>query len=116
MSSKRKSLPSKVLDAYPDTGDMLVEDTPNLVTTTAGDSDNSAAGSEFSYGEEGTVGMSPPRWSDSEVTAPTSTADAKRSRLNAARKSMDDVLKRLTSKMSHSTLDDAEQGKRERER
>ena len=36
--------------------------------------------------------------------------------MNAARKSMDDVLKRLTSKMSHSTLDDAEQGKRERER
>nr|XP_027218284.1 ell-associated factor Eaf-like [Penaeus vannamei] len=201
MSSKRKSLPTKVLDSYSDASEMLVEDAPPLVSTTAGDSDNSAGGSEFSYGgcDEGTVGMSPARWSDSEVAS----GDAKRSRressadsddltqhlhpfanpyfqarlqearlrqehdrllqeaaaarqheqqqqlhhlqqqqqqhsrqqqqqgrnslsplseaerggmlASAARKSMDDVLKRLTSKMSHSTIDDAERAKRERE-
>ncbi|ROT72487.1 hypothetical protein C7M84_009126 [Penaeus vannamei] len=113
MSSKRKSLPTKVLDSYSDASEMLVEDAPPLVSTTAGDSDNSAGGSEFSYGgcDEGTVGMSPARNS----LSPLSEAERGGMLASAARKSMDDVLKRLTSKMSHSTIDDAERAKRERE-
>ncbi|KAK8743744.1 hypothetical protein OTU49_001243, partial [Cherax quadricarinatus] len=92
MSSKRKSLPTKVLDSYPDPSEMLMEEGPPLVSTTAADSDNSAGGSEYSYGDEGTVGMSPPaRWSDSEIQA---SGDAKRSRRESSADS-DDLAQHL---------------------